>query len=98
VRAGLVRYAEDYVWSSAKTHVLNVTDKILSKSPLEDEIKNWRAYLTDSEEEKDLTRLRRHTQTGRPLGPDDYLINLEQITGRNLIKQKPGPRREIKVT
>lgn len=50
---------------------------------------NWREFLQgeDSGGEKDL---RRATKTGRPLVDHEHLARIEEKTGRNLQKGKPG--------
>ena len=60
-----------------------------------DEIKDWKLYLSEIDEEKDLRSLEKHQQTGRPLGNKLFITDLEAKTGRSLTKRKPGP---IKVT
>jgi hypothetical protein len=39
----------------------------------------------------------RHTSTGRPLGDDRFVAQVEMITGRNLIKKKVGPKFRQKI-
>lgn len=92
VRAKIVKKAEDYLWSSAKVHVYNEKDSLLSKFHLIEEIDNWSEYLKGQEGQEELKRIRVQTQSGRPLGPIDYLRKLEKHLGRELIKRKPGPR------
>jgi putative transposase len=95
VRARIVRKAEDYNWSSAKAHVFQVKDKVLTKFHLESEIQNWRAYLQEEDKEEDLDKFKNHEKTGRPLGDERFIDKLEQITGRTLRKRKPGrPKKE----
>ncbi len=93
VRAGLVEKAEDYQWSSAKAHILNKTDDLLTHCYLQDEIINWKEYLTAGENEKVVHAIRKNTQSGRPIGDDQFVGELETLTGRILVKQQPGPKR-----
>jgi len=60
--------------------------------PLLDEIGDWQEYLTQSEEEAELSAIRRHERTGRPLGSDTFIDNLEKLTGRFLRRKKRGPK------
>ncbi len=92
VRAGIVEKAEDYSWSSARAHLGNTTDDLLTSFYLMDEIKDWRLYLSDIDDEKDLKFLRSHQETGRPLGNTAFVGDLEAKEGRILAKQKPGPK------
>lgn len=91
VRARLVRNAEDYRWSSARAHVLKTQDPLLSQNSLVQGIDNWSAYLAE-DDVKDREIIARHTSTGRPLGDDAFIASIEQLTGRILRKQKPGPK------
>jgi putative transposase len=93
VRAGLVERAEDYLWSSAAVHCGLRDDLLLSgECPLVPEIPNWSEWLRAPENEKTDEMIRRHTRTGRPLGPQAFLRQLEEKTGRKLLPQKRGPR------
>ncbi|MFW6160767.1 MAG: hypothetical protein ACOC57_06465 [Acidobacteriota bacterium] len=90
VRARIVKKAEDYNWSSAKAHVFELKDKVLTKFYLESEIKNCSAYLQEEDKEEDMDKFKKHAKTGRPLGDEKFIDKLEQITGRTLRKRKPG--------
>lgn len=92
VRAGLVRKAEEYEWSSARAHSYKIKNELLTRCFLEDEITDWRSYLAAAEKEEDLRTIRFHTNSGRPAGSEESLKDWEEKTGRKLIKQKPGPR------
>ena len=67
VRAGLVRRAEEYRWSSAKAHVHKLADPILSDSFLIAKIADWSEFLAmDDGAEKQM--IVRHTLNGPTLG------------------------------
>jgi len=95
VRAGMVDKAEDYSWSSAKTHVQNKTDDLLSRFYLMDEIKDWKVYLSSPDDQQEIELLRLHQSIGRPLGNKTFIDVLEEKEGRRLAKQKPGPKTKI---
>jgi putative transposase len=44
---------------------------------------------------EELDLLHRHERTGRPLGEDSFLDQLEQRLGRRLRPQKPGPKKQV---
>jgi len=93
VAAGLVSSPAEYPWSSACAH-LNGTDDLLSSAfPLYETIHNWDDFLGLSSDE-DLQKLKRHENTGRPLGNDNFVKKVEQTLGRVLRPQKPGPRKK----
>ena len=94
VRAGRVKRAEDYPWSSASAHVGRKRDNLLSDNFMIREISNWSDYLADDNDDSNTGIFVRHADTGRPLGDKGFIEKLEQVTGRPLSKRKPGPARK----
>jgi len=96
VRAGLVKLAEEYQWSSARAHVFGLRDPVLSPMPNVFQIGDWSAFLKGEEKDEDLELLRRNQSIGRPLGSENFIEKLEKITGRCLKKRRPGrPKTKI---
>ena len=93
VRAGLVKKAEDYPWSSAKSHILKENDILLSDDLMISKINDWPSYLREGERKSDIELFRLHACTGRPLGDEKFLSKLEKTTGRILKRRKPGPKK-----
>ncbi len=98
VRAGLVRQPEGWRWSSARAHLEGNDDGVVEVAPLLDLVSDWADYLGSDDEEAELTSLRGHITSGRPLGTDPFLDRLEASTGRRLRPGKPGrkPKRRLK--
>jgi putative transposase len=92
IRAGVVGKIEDYPWSSARAHILGIPDDLIEKDPLKYEIKDWRSFLSIMPAESEMHQIKKHMQTGRPLGDDSFLSKLENITGRILKPKKRGKR------
>ena len=90
VKAHLVSKAEDHPWSSAQSHVFKTKDTLCSKSFLDDEIQDWRSFLASGTDAHPDALFQKHATTGRPLGDHDFLRTLEQTTGRELMKRRPG--------
>ncbi len=91
VRAGMVRRAEEYPWSSARAHCLRIKDKVLSRTfPRGTPVRGWTAWLAGEEEESLLQRLRVETRTGRPAASEDFVRELEARLGRKIGRSKPG--------
>ncbi|HOX37365.1 MAG TPA: transposase [Candidatus Brocadiia bacterium] len=95
VRAGLVKRAEDYEWSSARAHATGRDDALVKTQRLLDIWPRWgevlAAGLTDAEAEC----LRLHERTGRPLGNEGFVAGLESRLDRRLAPGKPGrPRKK----
>ena len=80
--------------SSAQTHVQKLKNPILSNFFILDEINDWKKYLNQTEGEGDLKKLRLHEETGRPLGEDIFVKKLGLLSGRQLMKKKPGPKQK----
>jgi putative transposase len=96
VRAGLVRNAWDWPWSSARAHITGADESGMLNMELWskyfDKI-SWKEFLLegfDQTDEIDLIRLT--NRTGRPLGSEDFIRRLEKITGRSLFPKKRGPK------
>ena len=92
VRAGMVEYAGDFFWSSAKAHIEGKPDELIAESPLSAEVGDWAAFLCQDETDEEIKRIRKHLVTGRPLGDEEFIVRLERLTGRNLRKQKTEPK------
>ena len=91
VRAGICAQPWEYPWSSARWQVgMTSSDRLAIRSSLLDDINDWTVFLRSAESSIDT--LRKHTQTGRPMGDERFLIQLERATGRVLCPQKPGPK------
>ena len=98
VRAGLVRRAEDYRWSSAPAHCGRRKDPLLAPEiGFFDQIDDWSAWLAEEADPATVDRLRLFTRTGRPAGDDGFVARLEALLGRILRPQNPGrPRKDKK--
>ena len=95
VRAGMVRLAEDYRWSSAAAHCGLREDPLLSNDLLMlSQIPEWSAWLRDELPVEKMKLLRTRTHTGRPCGDDDFIRNMGAKIGRVLTPSKPGPKKK----
>ena len=90
VRAGLVDKPQEYVWSSARAHLHGEDDHLVKPHPLLEIVNDWRELLEADVDLEEACVLRRHSRTGRPLGDDDFIEELEAMTGRELKPKKPG--------
>ena len=86
---------EAYPWSSAASHLFNIDDGFTNRLPLLKRVNDWRAYLSLSLSGKEQNRIQRHERTGRPLGSDNFIKQLEKKTGRQLLPKKPGPKKKM---
>jgi putative transposase len=53
---------------------------------------DWEKSLEEDGTEDEAKKLRQHKRTGRPLGNEQFVMRLEQLTGRRLRKRNPGPK------
>ena len=98
VRAGLVKDAGDYPWSSYGRYAGSRTDRILTPHPLYWALGNTpfsreAAYVelvrsgTTPEQQEALTR---STLNGWALGSENFVAELQKQTDRRLLKHQPG--------
>ncbi len=92
IRAGIVKNAWDYPWSSANAHVFKQNDPLLEDNFIISEISDWKSFLTTEDEVSTANLLKVHANSGRPLGDNRFIESIEYLTGRTLHKEKPGPR------
>ena len=96
VVAKLCRQAEEWPWSSAAAHVAGTNDGLVQVEPMLARVRDWRAYLSGSDDDEHRSRVAKHSRTGRPLGNAGFVAALEHITGRNLTPGRPGRKPQDK--
>lgn len=85
--------AESWRWSSAAVHCRAMAaDGWLDMEAWEArwDAATWRDYLRAGQTELDIMAVRHCTHTGRPLGSDEFVRELEERTKRALAPQKGG--------
>jgi len=92
VRAKMVNGPEEYKWSSCKAHLNGRDDRLVTVKPLLNYIHSWKNFLQKKVSAGEITDMQRHERTGRPIGSDRFIDQLEFETGRVLKKKKPGPK------
>ena len=91
VRAGLVKRARQYPWSSAAVHCAADDPAGLVERAAWRKCwgrGDWAAVLAEGQAQAELQALRRHTYTGQPWGGEAFVARLERRTGRYL---RPRP-------
>ncbi len=88
LRAGLVRRAEDWRWSSVGQEA-----PWLSAGPLP-RPDDWLEWLNQPQTEAELTALRRSVNRGRPYGGDDWVERTAKERGLELALRQPGRPRK----
>ena len=84
VRAGVVSHAHMWPWSSARAHQgLQDPNEITDMGWWRNfpGRSDWKKLVNVEQSEAESEALRRHTQTGRPIGDEDFLRLIEQRLG-----------------
>lgn len=88
MRAGIVRRAEDYRWSSAPAHCELTGDAVLTRDrDWLDQIRtigDWSAWLAEPDRREQVEVLRQHVERGLPCGSEDFVRGLEFQAGQAL--------------
>lgn len=90
VKAGLVRHAGDWPWSSTPAHLAGRDDGVVSVEPLLQRIDDVAVFLATDSDEALESALTKAQGVGRPLMEDARLAELEQQLDRRLRRGKPG--------
>jgi putative transposase len=99
VRAGLVRRAQDWAWSSARAHSAGADDGLVKVAPLLERIGAFADLVSDTRDDQDAddpayASLRAAEMTGRPVGGADFIAALERRLGRTLSPGKRGRKKK----
>lgn len=103
VVAGMVQRAEEWRWSSARSHVAGRRcgdDPLTALAALSDIVPNWRAMLQYGLEAGGLSEdgeevagaIEARLRTGRPLAAEEWIEEQELLTGHRMRPRKPGPK------
>lgn len=95
IRAGLVKRAEEYPWSSAAFHLGRRPDKLIrAEGQWGAAISDWDRALNEPEPEADVQMLRDRTQRGFPCGDEAFVARLAEAAGRDLVLRPRGRPRK----
>ena len=97
VRAGLCERADEWPWSSVHFHLHGSVDPLMGDDRMHQYIDDWATYLDETCLNAKIGQLRRHTRNGRPAGNASFIRNLEELSGRRLVRRKRG-RKVVRVT
>lgn len=93
VRARLVQRAEDWPWSSVRAHLAAKDDGLVTVAPVLERTGPFAAFLDQPfDAERDFTPLRRSETSGRPVGSEAWIENLESELTRTLRPRRRGPK------
>jgi len=96
VRAGLAAQAEDWPWSSARSHLGWTWDGLTALGPMRARVDDWLAYLGLGLADAEGEAIRAAERTCRPLGASAFLDRVAAATGRDVRPPRRGrPRSKI---
>ncbi len=90
VAASLCQHAQDWPWSSARAHIRGRSNQLVNVEPMKKLVDDWHQYLDVEVDVSERQEISMHSSTGRPLGDKTFIENVEALTGRELIRKKPG--------
>lgn len=99
VAAGMVARAEDWRWSSARSHIAGkraADDPLTDVAALGRHVRNWRALLRVGLEAMDdpatVEAIEARIRTGRPLATPEWIVEAEAAMARKLGPARRGPK------
>ena len=98
VRAGIVKEAWEYPWSSAAFHAGTATEAgiLSSDNMLQELIGDWKAYLNEKDANDFMKSVRRESFVNRPLGDAKFIKVLEEQFRLRLSRGKAGRPAKIR--
>ena len=72
-------------------HISGYNDKLVKVTPLlEMTGSGWKDFLSIAIRKEERAEMRKHEQTGRPLGSESFVESLENMLGRTLKPKRAG--------
>lgn len=100
VRAGIVKNAWDWQWSSARAHCGLTAEDPMGTNQLFEYIGLdkgvWQDFLSQPDKQKDVLQIKEQTQNGRPLAGVNFVKKLEKQLNRPLTLKVPGRKKKGK--
>lgn len=87
LRAGMVKKAEKYPWSSAAAHLAGKDKTGLLNLSYWRQISSsvdWKKFLEKVQSKEQIKQIRLSTHTGRPLASDSFISKLEKLLNKRL--------------
>lgn len=95
VRAGIVKRAEDYLWSSAAFHLGMRKDRLIkSETMWGGWVPDWERELRGAEDDHVLETIRNRIHCGFPCGDEEFVSKLSDVVGRPLVLRPQGRPRK----
>ncbi len=96
VRAIMVNKVEDFSHSSAQAHLNGKQDKILGEGLFDERQRaDYAKFVRSGSAEEEIQEIRYFTRTGRPLGSEEFVSNMEGKLQRIFTLQLPGRPKKV---
>jgi putative transposase len=96
VRAGLVRRAADWRWSSVHAHLKGFDDGLVTVAPILSRITDFAEWIETDVDDPLFAQIRAAEGIGRPLGTPEFVADLERRLGRPIAHRAPGRKPAVK--
>jgi putative transposase len=73
VRAGLCSDPVQWKWSSYQAHIAGNDDQLVVVAPMLERIVDWKKFVAIATPREELESLRKHSQSGRPIGDPAFV-------------------------
>lgn len=93
VRAGMVKDASEYSWSSARAHLGLASSEMLNAIPSShapSSVEKWQAYLNEQSAKDSIDIITRNIEKGLPCGNTEFIESLEKLSKRDLTYKPIG--------
>lgn len=93
VRAKVVKKAEDYLYSSAKAHIMDEPNNMLQEPLFDrDNLSGYKAMMKDIDTKEDIEKIRGSLRLGKPMGDE----NFSKMFGSGITSRPKGRPRNNK--
>ena len=97
-KAKVVKDFADYPYSSAGFHMgYRLSDPVVKEPYFAYTAKEWRRFIEEATDEQEEKLIEQQTQTGKPMGEENFIKKMEKETGLDLSRKKPGPKPQARV-
>ena len=98
VRAKMVEKVEDYPYSSARAHIKGTKNEVLGEEIFEKrQRKDYAILISTKAKEDEMKEIRYYTRTGRPLGEQKFVNQIEKKLQREFfVKSRGRPKKKEK--
>ena len=93
VRARLCDRPEQWKWSSVHANLGIRPDGITDTDTTKKIVSDWRGHLRTPDTAQIRDQLRKRTRDGQPAGGDDFIDQLEALTGKDIRPNRSGGKR-----